>query len=87
MIRPALVEVLLFLTPFAAYAIFLFVTRSGVVAAESWPVRHVMSLAIVAFLLVAASFIFFAHFSGAPPGSTYVPAHMENGKFVPGTVK
>ncbi len=87
MIRPALIEVLLFLAPFAAYAIFLFVTRSGVVAAESWPVRHVMSLAIVAFSLVAISFIFFAHFSGAPPGSTYVPAHMENGKFVPGTTK
>ena len=26
-----------------------------------------------------------AHFSGAPPESTYVPAHIENGKFVPGT--
>jgi hypothetical protein len=87
MIRPALIEVLLFLAPFAAYAAFLFISRSGVVAAESWPVKHVMSLAIVALLLVAASFIFFAHFSGAPPGADYVPAHIENGKFVPGTIK
>ena len=87
MIRPALIEILLFLAPFAAYAAFLFVTRSGVVAAESWPVRHVMSLAIVALLLVAASFIYFAHFSGAPVGSEYVPAHIDNGKFVPGQVK
>ena len=87
MIRPALIEVLLFLAPFAAYAIFLLVTRSGVVAAQSWPVRHVMSLAIIALLLVVGSFIFFAHFSGAPPGSTYVPAHIEDGKFVPGTTK
>ena len=30
------------------------------------------------------SFVVLAHFSGAPPGSTYIPAHMENGKFVPG---
>jgi Family of unknown function (DUF6111) len=87
MIRPAFIEIILFITPFALYAIFLFATRSGVLSTQSWPVRHVMSLAIAAFALVAASFIFFAHFSGAPPGSTYVPAHMENGKFVPGTTK
>ena len=33
------------------------------------------------------SFILLAHFSGAPPNSTYIPAHMENGKFVPGVEK
>ena len=32
----------------------------------------------------SAASSFFAQFSGAPPGSTYVPAHIENGKFVPG---
>jgi hypothetical protein len=26
-----------------------------------------------------------AEFGGAPPGSTYIPAHMENGRLVPGT--
>jgi len=87
MIRPALIEVLLFIAPFAAYAAYLFFTRSGVVAAESWPVRHIMSLTIVALLLVAASFVVFTHFSGSPPGSDYVPAHIDNGKFVPGTIK
>ena len=30
------------------------------------------------------SFIVLAHWGGEPPGSTYVPAHMENGKLVPG---
>ena len=33
------------------------------------------------------SFAMFAQFSGAPPGSTYIPAHIENGKFVPGTTR
>jgi hypothetical protein len=28
-----------------------------------------------------------AQFSGAPPGSTYVPAHIEDGKFVPATTR
>jgi len=87
MIRPALIEVVLFLAPFAVYAAYLFVTRSGVVAAQSWPVRHVTALGIVAVLLVAASFIYFAHFGGAPIGADYVPAHIEDGKFVPGTIK
>lgn len=87
MIRPALIEILLFLAPFVAYAAYLFVTRSGVVAAQSWPMRHVTALAIVAVVLVAASFIYFAHFGGAPIGADYVPAHIDNGKFVPGTIK
>ncbi len=43
--------------------------------------------AIAALVLMVGSFIYFAHFTGAPPGSTYVPAHIEDGKFVPGTTK
>jgi hypothetical protein len=46
-----------------------------------------MTLAIVALLLVLGSFLYFANYSGAPPGAAYIPAHMENGKFVPGQVK
>jgi hypothetical protein len=87
MIRTGFVELLLFLLPFAFYAAFLFATRSGVLDPKSWPVRHVLLLGIIAFLLVIASFVYLAHFSGAPVGSTYVPAHLENGKLVPGTYK
>jgi len=87
MIRTGFTELLLFLAPFAIYAAFLFATRAGVFDPKSWPVRHVMGLAIAALLLVIGSFIYFAHFSGAPVGATYVPAHMENGKLVPGTYK
>jgi hypothetical protein len=87
MIRPVATEVILFLLPFLLFAVFLWATKAGVLNAESWPIRHVMTLAIIALLLVVGSFIFFAQFSGAPPGSTYIPAHMENGKFVPGTTK
>jgi hypothetical protein len=28
-----------------------------------------------------------AQFSGAPPGAIYVPAHIENGKLVPGATR
>lgn len=87
MIRPVLTEVGIFLIPFAVYAAYLLATRSGVFTQNSWPLRVVVKLAIVAFLLTILSLVLLAHFSGAPPNSTYVPAHMENGKLVPGIDK
>jgi hypothetical protein len=35
-------------------------------------------------LLVVVSFVFLAEFSGAPPESTYEPAHLDHGKLIPG---
>ena len=87
MIRPVLTEIGIFLIPFALYVLFLFATRSAITAPSSWPVRLVAQLVLGSLLLVVVSFILLAHFSGAPPGSTYIPAHMENGKFVPGAEK
>ena len=87
MIRPAFTEILIFLIPFAVYALFLVATRSGLMQQSSWPVHIIAKLVIGSFLLVIVSFILLAHFSGAPPNSTYVPAHIEDGKFVPGAEK
>jgi Family of unknown function (DUF6111) len=87
MIRPVLTEIGIFLIPFAVYALFLIATRSGVFAKASWPVDIIAKLALGALLLVVISFILLAHYSGAPPNSTYIPAHIENGKFVPGADK
>ena len=87
MIRPVLTEVGIFLIPFAVYAMFLIATRSGVMSSSSWPAHLLAKLVLGSLLLVVISFILLAHFSGAPPGSTYIPAHVENGKFVPGVEK
>ena len=87
MIRPALTEIGIFLIPFVAYALFLMATRSGVFAQSSWPTHLVAKLVLGSLLLVIVSFIMLAHFTGAPPDSTYIPAHIENGKFVPGVEK
>jgi hypothetical protein len=87
MIRPALTEIGIFLIPFAVYALFLIATRSGLFAQTSWPLHIIAKLALGALLLVVISFILLAHFSGASPSSTYIPAHIENGKFVPGVEK
>ena len=87
MIRPALTEVLVFLIPFAVYALFLVATRAGVALPSSWPVPIIAKLTAGSFVLVIVSFILLARFSGAPPHSTYIPAHIENGKFIPGVEK
>jgi hypothetical protein len=87
MIRPVLTEIGIFLIPFAVYAAFLIATRSGLLAQTSWPMHVIARLAIGSLLLVVVSFVLLAHFSGASPNSTYIPAHIENGKLVPGVEK
>ena len=87
MIRPALTEIGIFLVPFAVYALFLVATRSGLLATSSWPVIVIGRLLVGSLLLVVLSLILLAQFSGAPPDSTYFPAHLENGRLVPGVEK
>ena len=87
MIRPVLTELALFLVPFVVYALYLWGTRAGVLHPESWPLSTLMWLTIAALLLVAGSFIVLAQWGGEPAGSTYIPAHIEDGKLVPGTTK
>jgi hypothetical protein len=87
MIRPVLTEVALFLAPFIAYAVFLWATRAGVLHPASWTLARLAWLVMSALLLMIGSFVVLAQFGGAPPGSTYVPAHFEDGKFVPGQTR
>jgi Family of unknown function (DUF6111) len=86
MIRPVFTELALFLAPFVVYAIYLVATKTALMTMSSWPPKVLASLAIVALILMIGSFIYLSHFSGAPPGSSYEPAHVEDGKFVPGRV-
>ena len=69
------------------YAAFLLATRAGVLAPSAWTMPRLAALVIVSLVLVIGSFLILAQFSGAPPGATYVPAHIENGKFVPGATR
>ena len=87
MIRPILIEIGLLAAPFALYAAVLMTTPGGLSRPSAWTVRRLMALTATAFILMVGSFVLFAEFSGVPPGSTYVPAHMEGGKFVPGATR
>jgi hypothetical protein len=87
MARPFLIELALFLTPFAVYALFIWATREGFLDPAAGSPQRLASLTIVALVLMIASFVFFAEFTGAPPDSAYVPAHVENGRVIPGSIK
>jgi hypothetical protein len=87
MIRPVATELILFLVPFVAYAIFLWATEAGVLHPQSWPLGRVAWLTIAALVLMVGSFIVLAQWGGEPKNSVYVPAHIENGRLVPGTMK
>ncbi len=87
MIRPVLTEIGIFLIPFAVYAVVLLASRTQVLHRDSWPLRTLVKLTIAAFVLVTISLVLLAQFSGAPPASTYAPAHLENGKLIRGVTK
>jgi hypothetical protein len=87
MIRTIFTETALFLTPFVAYAIFLWATRAGVIDPEAWTPKALIWLTMAALAAVIAGFVAIAEFSGARPGATYIPAHIEDGRVVPGRTK
>lgn len=87
MIRPVFTEIALFAAPFIVYALYLWATRADVFDPDEWSWAAIGWLVMIAFVLMLGSFLLIAHFSGSPPHSTYVPAHMENGRLVPGTNK
>jgi hypothetical protein len=87
MIRPVLTELALFLTPFVLYAIFLAATSAGVLDPAHWPLARIAWLLIASFVLMIGSFIVLSQWSGAPAGSSYTPAHLEDGQLVPGETK
>jgi hypothetical protein len=54
---------------------------------SSWPINTIAKLLVGSLLLVVISFVLLAEFSGGSPNSTYIPAHIENGRLVPGVEK
>lgn len=79
----AIVETaLLFLTPFVAYALFHLAQRRWPFVRELWRGRVVSILTIIG-LVVAIAGIVTLGTTGLKQGA-YVPAHVENGKLVPG---
>ena len=88
MARTVLTELAIFIAPFAIYAIVLLLMQKDARDRENWGAKAVAWLAFAGIILVAISLVWFAHYGGYKPGSTYVPAHIDkDGKLVPGYTK
>lgn len=73
---------LLFTTPFVLYATFQLLQRRWPFVAELWHRRIVATLTIAGLLLAIAGMVFVA-LTWREQGA-YVPAHVENGRLLPG---
>lgn len=79
-------QLLLFLLPFAAYAVWLHFTDRGWRAPERWKGVPLVWLIAAGTALTLGSLVVLALTTGGSTRAIYVPAHMENGVFVPGKI-
>ncbi len=73
-----------FLLPFGVYAAGCSRRGARSAAANDWPVRTIAYLALGGAALLVVGLVAFTHFTGAAPGSKYVPAQVIDGVLVPG---
>jgi len=85
MSRAIFEEIVLFLAPFIAYAVWLMLKRQSPLHGPHWEGK-IMGLSIAGLVLLIASFLWLGFTANKEQG-TYTPAHMENGKFVPAEMK
>ncbi len=85
MTRAVTQEVLLFLLPFAAFAIYLIVRRRNPLAWSHWSDQSIwLTMAGLAIVVVS---LFTAGIMAERQTGAFVPTHIENGRVVPGHFK
>jgi hypothetical protein len=83
MIRIVLEELLIFLIPFVLFAAVLVIGRKNPFRLEAWTER-VFLLAVAGLVCVIVGFVATGILAERSTGSIYEPAHLENGRLVPG---
>ena len=76
----------IFFTPFLAYAAYLFLRQQLPFTREAWTRATLALLSIVGLALTAVLVFGLALLTDHSEGA-YVPAHVENGRLVPGSFK
>lgn len=82
MLRRVLEEFGLFLLPFALFFAYLLIVGRNPLQRAHWD-AHLLRLVVAGLAVVIASLIYSGLFSERS-ATGYVPAHMENGRLVPG---
>lgn len=72
-----------FVAPFAAYILYLLLRGRHPLKPVHWPGSAVISLTITGLAIAIAGMLWFG-FGAHHQTGAYVPAHVENGKVVPG---
>jgi hypothetical protein len=85
MTRAIIQELVLFLLPFAAFAIYLVIRRRNPLVWSSWS-DHSIWLVIAGLSCVVLSLLTAGILANRQTGA-YEPTHMENGRIVPGRFK
>lgn len=84
--RFLLLDAVFFLLPFVAYGAWLVFTRGSMTNLEDWQARTIAYLAVAGAGLLLIALLAFIHYQTIPPGGTYRPAHIEDGRIVPGQI-
>ena len=84
--RAVLEPALFFLSPFVAYAAVLVLRRHGPFAGEAWGRGTVSTLTLLGLAAAVLGMVFFGVTAERHSGA-YVPAHIENGRLVPGKLE
>ncbi len=85
MTRAIIQELLLFLLPFVAFAVYLILLRRNPLIWSHWSDQAIW-LTIAGLAIVIASLLTFGLMTERQTGA-FVPTHMENGRVVPGQFK
>ncbi len=83
MLRVLIEPALLFGLPFVVYILYMSVRRRYPFAVEAWSHSRVASLALAGLAVAVVGVIVLGVFAPREKGA-YVPAHVENGRLVPG---
>jgi hypothetical protein len=76
----------LFAAPFLVYGLVLVLRQRYPFVAESWSRGSLAWLTLTGLVLVVAGLLLFGSFAGRYRGA-YVPAHIEDGRLVPGHIE
>ena len=84
--RAVLDPLVLFASPFAAYAIYLVLRRKYPFTIEHWTKGAVSTLTLAGLAIAVTGMLAFGIFAPRHEGA-YIPAHIENGLLVPGLLQ
>ncbi len=82
-----LLHAALLVLPLAVYLLYIRFVRRHQAVEPAWRETPWLWLMVAGLVLLTLSFLTLGLVGGDPPGGTYVPAHVEDGKLVPGQVR